>query len=371
MLPLSTVINVSVSELAVGLANYRLGNLLLVSSEAKPGTYGTTSYGIYTSPDAVLTDYGSGSETYQIAEAVFAQQPNILANNGKLIIYPGQSNLKTAFDTFGTSSIFFSGIISNTYPASGTMKTLADDVQAYENKILFLPSNSSADITGAFTDIKNAGDDQTRCLYYSGTALEGKLLAAAYASRLLGTNLSGSKTAITMQFKNLVTIIPDENVTATVLDLCEAAGVDVYIDVAGVPMVYSTGANRFADQVYNQIWLVSSLEVAAFNALYGVSNKIPQTEDGMNLLKAALRLVLAQGVVNGYLAPGVWTSATTFGNQENFLANILQYGYYVYSLPVSQQSVADREDRIAPYIQIACKEAGAVQSSNILVYINP
>jgi hypothetical protein len=371
MLPLSTVINVSVQTLAAGLANYNLSNLLLVSGDGVPASWGTNTYGCYLSPDAVLTDFGASSETYQQAVAVFSQQPNILNNNGQLIIYPGQTDLKVAFDTFGTTSAFFSGVISTVYPASGSMKALADDVQAHENKILFLPSATSGDIAGAFTTIKAASDDQTRCLYYGGTALQARLFAAAYASRVLSANLNGSNTAITMQFKNLQTISADETITSTLLASCVTAGVDVYLDIAGVSMVYSCGANKFADQVYNRIWLISSLEVEAFNALYGVANKIPQTEDGMNLLKTTLRNVLARGVSNGYLAPGTWTSATTFGSQADFIANILQRGFYIYSSPVASQSSADRAARKAPYIQIAAKEAGAIHSANILVYINP
>jgi hypothetical protein len=251
------------------------------------------------------------------------------------------------------------------------MLALANDVQAYQNKILFLPSNSTADIAGQFTDIKSASDYNTRCLYYSGTAQQARLFAAAYASRLLGTNLDGSRTAITMQFKNLTTITPDENVSSTILANCITAGVDTYIDIAGIPMVYSGGGNRFADQVYNQVWLICSLQVAAFNCLQGVANKVPQTEDGMNLFKSALKIVMAQAVANGYLAPGTWTSATTFGVQADFVSNIIQYGYYIYSLPVSLQAAAARAARQAPVVQIAAKEAGAIHSASILVYINP
>jgi hypothetical protein len=345
--------------------------LLLVSTDGVPGTWGTSTYGVYVSPDQVATDFGTTSETYKQASAVFSQQPNILANSGQLIIYPGQTDLKVAFDTIGTTTFpFFSGIISTTYPASGSMAALATDVQAYQNKLLFLPSVTSGDIAGAFTTIKNASNTNTRCLYYTSTALQARLLAAAYAARLLGTNLSGSNTAITMQFKNLVGITADEGITSTVLASCVTAGVDTYVDIAGVPMVYSTGANGYVDSVYNLVWLVSSLQVAAFNALATVANKIPQTEDGMNAFKLPLRTILQQAVTNGYLAPGSWTSATTFGDQANFLANITQYGFYVYSLPVSQQSVADRVARKAPLVQIACKEAGAIHSASILVYIN-
>jgi hypothetical protein len=372
MLPLSTVINVSVASIPTGLANYALGNLLLVSNDAIPSSWGTSTYGIYLSPDQVLTDFGASSETYLQAVSVFSQQPNILANNGQLIVYPGQSDTKVAFDTLGTSNqFFFSGIISTIPITSGTGKLFADDVQAYQNKILFLASGSSGNIAGMFTTIKDAGDYNTRCLYNTGSAQTGRLMAAAYASRLLGTNLEGSNTAVTMQFKNLTTISPNENITSTILSQCITAGVDVYVDIAGIPMVYSAGANKFADEIYNLIWLVNSLKVAAFNCLQGVANKVPQTEDGMNLFKHALKLVLQQSVVNGYVAPGVWTSATTFGNQTDFMTNILQYGYYIYSAPVGVQSTADRVARKSPLIQIAAKEAGAIHSASLLVYINP
>jgi hypothetical protein len=374
MLPLSTVLNVSVASIPQGLANYSLGNLLLVSTDGVPASWGTSTYGIYYSPDQVLTDFGSSSETYLQAVSVFSQQPNILSNQGGLIVYPGQTDLRNSFQTFGTGlagAPFFSGIISTTYPASGTWAQLAAEVQSMQNKILFLTSGTYADVAGAFTTIKNATSYNTRCIYYGGTAQAGRILAAAYASRLLGTNLEGSLTAITMQFKNLSGITVDETITSTILSACAAAGVDTYIDIAGVSMVYSSGGNRFADQVYNQIWLVNSLQVAAFNALQGVANKIPQTEDGMNLFKSALRIVLKQGIINGYLAPGTWTSPTTFGVQEDFISNILQYGFYIYSAPVGLQSTANRNARIAPTIQIACKEAGAIHSGNILVYINP
>ena len=372
MLPLATVINVSVASIPQGLANYNLGNLLLISSDAKPGTWGTTTYGVYLSPDQVYTDFGA-SETYNQAVAVFSQQPNILANNGKLYVYPGQTDTKVAFDTLGTSNLFFFSGIITTIAVSGSaaMFQLATDVQAYQNKIMFLSSGSSADITTGFTGVMTAALNNTRCLYYAGAAAGARLFAAAYASRLLGTNLEGSNTAVTMQFKNLIGITPDETITSTILTQCEAAGVDVYVDIAGVSMTYSSGANKYADQVYNLVWLVNSLKVALFNTLYQVANKIPQTEDGINLLKSGLKQVLAQGVASGYMAPGSWTSATTFGNQADFISNILQYGYYIYSVPVALQLTADRNARKAPVIQIAAKEAGAVHSSSVLVYINP
>ncbi len=58
----------------------------------------------------------------------------------------------------------------------------------------------------------------------------------------------------------------------------------------------------------------------------------------MTGLKGALRQVCLQAVNNGYLAPGAWNSSTTFGNLADFYNNITQFGFYIFSTPISQQS---------------------------------
>lgn len=267
--------------------------------------------------------------------------------------------------------LFFCGIISTAYPSSGDMKALADGIQAAEDKILFLPSSSTVDIGGAFTLIKNASDDQTRCLYYSTNALDARLFAAAYAARACSVDFAGSRTAITMNLKSLATIDPDEGVTQTLYAQLATAGIDAYVDYAGVPAVVSNGANRYFDQVYNLTWFISQLKVNGFNALRQVGTKIPQTEPGMSLLKGAYRQACEQALNNGYIAPGTWTSTEWFGNQQDMALNIEQRGYYIFSQPVNQQSTAARAARQAPLVQIAVKEAGAIQSSNIIVVVNP
>jgi hypothetical protein len=90
----------------------------------------------------------------------------------------------------------------------------------------------------------------------------------------------------------------------------------------------------------------------------------------MDGLKGAYRNICNQAVTNQYSAPGTWTSSTTFGNQVLFLQNIIQYGYYIYSQPISQQLATARDARQAPLCQIALKEAGAIQSSDVIVYVN-
>lgn len=228
----------------------------------------------------------------------------------------------------------------------------------------------TVDPAGTLDLLRTGGFSKSRGLFYGGTEVEALVMSAAYFGRGLSTNFAGSNTTQTMHLKDLIGVQPDSTMTQTLLNKCQVAGADVYASFQGVPKVFTSGANSFFDQVYNLQWLVGALQVAGFNYLAQSSTKIPQTENGMDGLKGAYRAVCEQALTNLYAAPGRWNSATTFGNQADFLENIEQRGYYIFSTPIAAQSQAAREDREAPIVQIAIKEAGAVQSSNVLVYIN-
>jgi hypothetical protein len=253
-------------------------------------------------------------------------------------------------------------------------------IQALNNSCIgFAVSNLSADINpGGMIDLlRSSTDNNTRGLYYGDTTVVGGiaginalLFMASYVGLGLSTNFNGSNTTQTMHLKSLATVSNDPTMTQTILNLAIAAGADTYPSLQGVPKVFCSGANSYYDQVYNLGWFVTALQVAGFNYLAQSSTKIPQTEPGMDGLKTAYRGVCQQGVANQYLAPGTWTSSTTFGVQQDFLNNIAQVGYYIWSQPVAQQSAAARAARQAPLVQIAAKQAGAVQSSSVIVYIN-
>ena len=132
----------------------------------------------------------------------------------------------------------------------------------------------------------------------------------------------------------------------------------------------SNGANGFYDDVYNLNWFIGALEVAGFNFLRQTGTKVPQTEKGMDGLKSAYREVCQRAISNGFISAGTWTGTDTFGNPEDFVRNISDFGYYIYSSPIASQSSVEREARQAPLVQIAIKYAGAIQTSSVIVNIN-
>lgn len=451
-LPITNIVSVNVTFLPSGIGGFNVNNLALITSDQFLSNAAGDLYRTYVSLQQVGIDFGTSTETYQQATAVFAQQPNNIGAGGNLVIFPafattsiatfavvsGGSGYKlgdvfnviqaggnsatgtiSAVNGSGTVSgitlttggigysvasatttggagtgltvtvstlttetlnqaiartqayIYYVGCISTSYGANSTWAALASTVQGYQNIILFLPSNNIADIQGAFTTIQQATDYNTRCLYYSNSsALQGRLFAAAYASRLLSVDASGSNTAINMNLQQLETIAADSGITQNLVNLCATAGVDIYPSTAGYPGVYSNGANKFADEVWNIIAFVAQLEVNGFNALATAGTKVAQTEQGVSTLKNAYKQACKQFANNGYIAPGAWTSAQVIGVQADLISNIAQYGYYIYSVPVNQQSTSDRALRKAPTISIAIKEAGAINSSIINVFIN-
>lgn len=373
-LDITNVVTISLSAAQTGIGEYNVNNLAIFTAEEKGSTFGDLGYKIYKSPSEVGTDFGTTSITYQMALAAFAQSPNMLNGDGYLVVIPfaGSSETLTEAINRTASLVQYFGILSTKDYDAEEVRAAAAVVQTM-NKMLFVVSNSTTDIAaeGSFASIAQAKLDKTRCLAYLSTeTLPAKLMAAAYAGRALSTNFEGSNTTQTMHLKDLATINADPTMTQTQLNLCQSCGADAYVNIAGVAKVFSSGVNSFFDQVYNRCWFLGALEVAGFNALAKVSTKIPQTEPGMTLLKGAYRLVCERGVRNGYLAPGAWNSADRFGDVEAMLRNIEEVGYYLYSLPVNQQAQTEREARKAPLVQIAAKEAGAIHSSNVLVYIN-
>jgi hypothetical protein len=486
-LPITNVINVTISDTPQGLQERNVNSLAIFTTET-PGNL--DAYRTYVSPAQVIEDYGSSSVTAKMANAIFAQTPNIRTGKGRLVIIPLdgavsatqgnfvtanlssvlsdillvdngdikitvdgvahnltgldftncedladvadvlQSKLNDAIVTSTTTTftiiskkvgedstvamaavsggtgtdlsgsgyfkastgtatdgdnasgetlveaitrtkaaVSYTGIITNLNMEDAVIEDTADSIQAQD--LIFLHHFASpTDIAGIATTIKTASNTKTRCLLYTNGLAEANLMKSAYAGRAFSVNYSGSDTAQTMNLKALATITPDNGITQTLYDAAKTAGVDLYVSYDGVPSVLNTGGNEYFNNVYENLALKFALETAGFNFLRQTSTKIPQTEQGMNGLKGAYRQVLERFITNGSIAPGSWTSSERFGDPELFDENILANGYYIYSLPIAEQNASEREQRIAPLIQIAIKRAGAIHSSDVIVVVN-
>lgn len=265
--------------------------------------------------------------------------------------------------------IFYEAVLTSYQLTDDEILISANYIQT-QIKMLFATSNklSSFETNGVFTQIQARGLTHTRCLY-NGMG-EELLFSAGYASKLLSVNFNGSGTANNLHTKAIIGILPDTTINETLLQKATNVGVDFYASVEGLGVIYTSGKNEWVDTILFLNWLQNALQVAGFNALRSTPTKLAQTETGVQLLSNAYQNVLQQAVNLGYVAGGKWNLPFTFGNQELFYNNLAQVGFYIYFEPVAAQTQEERDLRRAPLGQIAIKLAGAINSSNIIVYVN-
>jgi hypothetical protein len=188
-------------------------------------------------------------------------------------------------------------------------------------------------------------------------------------ARILSVDYEGSNTAITLKFKQEPGVVA-ESLSTTQANAVRDKNCNVFVNYNNNTAILQEGvmaSGEFCDTVTGTDWLAITTQRDVYNALYTSNTKIPQTDEGMGILKAVVEARCAQAVVNGLMAPGVWQS-NGFGLLKT--GDYLQKGYYVYSAPVSTQASANRAARMAVPIQVAVKLAGAIHSVNVTINVN-
>lgn len=387
-IPINYVVSATVMTPGKGLEPLKISTILLLTDE-KPATELTGSYMIARTATAVANQWGTETETAKQAQMIFSQQPNILANDGYLIVAPfnnteadeetsteAVNETMTAAITRMAGELYFEGILTTRNLETADALAVSNLVQSMKNRIFPLPVSDTSALAqgGLFSQVQT--NTNTKSLLYTLGAtteeaqLNSRLFAAAYLSRGFAVNYSGSNTTLTMNLKDLIGIEADTNISETILNQCVNLGVDCFPSIEGLAKVLSNRqGGMYFDQVTNQIWFVNAIQRAVFNALATTNTKIPQTEPGLEIIRKAIRNVCNQGVTNGFIAPGTWNSPDSFGDYEDFHRNIEEFGYYEYHQPVAEQAQSEREQRKAPLWQIAAKEAGAVHSASIIITI--
>lgn len=372
-LSINNVVNISVNIQQRGLTPFNPSNLALLSNETPGAGFGSAGYKIYTDSTSVADDFGSGTITAKMANAVFAQRPNILANRGYLVVII--LNLSETINeaiTRTLETVEYFGVISTQMVTQPQALAAGTNLRS-NSKILGVVSRTQSDLSAGsyFDTVMDRSFNNIRCLYHGVNNDEDALIMlASYFGRALSTNFSAPASTSTIHLKSLVGVDADPTINQSILNSALAVGADTYVSIAGRTGIFSSGENDFFDNIYNFYWFQEAVRIAGFNHLAQSNSKIPQTEDGIQGFKSSLGRICEQAIFNGFIAPGEWTLSSFFGNQSDFLDAIRQRGYYIYSVPIALQPTVDRENRESPLVNIAIKYAGAIHSSSIVINVN-
>lgn len=264
--------------------------------------------------------------------------------------------------------INFKGAVFIDLTLDAEVPDLASWAQANQTILYTVFSGSSylaVSTSNPVWNVRLASQSSFRCLYSKSG---NRKFAATYMARTHTVNFNAENSAITMNLKTLN--VPAESYSQTEIDAAERVGLDIYTTIKDVPVVLTSGANDFVDNVYNLIAYIDALQTDNFNLLKSTGTKIPQTTRGVNQLVAQNEKTTRGFVRAGVFAPGTWSSPDTFGNIDTFNRNIEQFGFYVLAGLLRDQPQSERQQRESPVIQIAVKNAGAIHKTTIIAFYN-
>lgn len=219
--------------------------------------------------------------------------------------------------------------------------------------------------TNVVWEIKLAGSTNYRMLY---SAANNRKLAASYMARAHVVNFNAERSALTMHLKTLS--VPAEDYTQSEITAAKKVGLDLYTTIKLTPAVLTSGANDFVDNRYNLLAFIDAVQTDMYNLLHGTGTKIAQTKQGVNQLVDQGEKTTRGFVRAGVFAPGTWTSSDYFGDLDAFNRAISENGFYWLAGELADQPAADRAARIAPTLQCAVKNAGAIHSVDIIINFN-
>lgn len=248
---------------------------------------------------------------------------------------------------------------------------VAGFLEATDTKHIYAVTTQQAGVLVAVTttdiaSVLKALNYSRTFVQYSGTNPYASMSAMA---RILTTDYTGSNTVITLKFKQEPGVVA-ELLNVNQVNAAEAKNANLFLTYNNDTSILEQGVmsdGTFVDIVTGTDWLATDIQRSLYNLLYTSPTKIPQTDQGMQLLTTQVEAICSQAVVNGLVAPGVWNS-NGFGilSTGEFMAK----GYYVWAPLVASQNQADRAARMAVPIQVAVKLAGAIHTASVAILVN-
>lgn len=368
-LPVSSIVNVSISLAALAAGPRSFGSLLIL---------GTTSGVIdkiermreYSGIDGVAEDYGVDDPEYKAALAYFGQSPKprtlYIGYWDKTGLESVQAAVAECLQSLKWYGLTIAADLTDIeVDAVAALIEASDPVRMFGYTTQQEDSLSATSTTDTAYKLKNKNYRRTFVIFSS----DNPYAAASVFGRAFSVNFRGTNTTITLKFKQLPGIAA-EDLKISEASALKAKNCNVFASYNNGTSILQEGVmcdGAFFDEVHGLDWLQNHLETALWNLYYTSTTKIPQTPAGMNRQCTVLERACEQGLTNGLLGEGQW-NGDSFGALET--GDYLPKGFYVYANSLDDQAQSEREARKAPVFQIASKLAGAIHFADVIVSVN-
>jgi O6-methylguanine-DNA--protein-cysteine methyltransferase len=363
---LSNIVNVTVqvSPLSTVGRMFNLG--LIVGSSTVISD--TDRVKLYSGTDDMLSNGWAGSEPeYKAAQIYFSQTPRpVNVAIGRLDAISSETAVQAVTACRSANSDWYAVYVCDTVKAD--IEAIAAYIETATPLSAYFYETSDADVlAGTAGNVMDAlkTSKYGRTFGQYSTSPHAAVAAMGYA---MGANTGLTNSAYTLAYKSEVGITP-ESLTSTQVSTITGYNGNIYTNYGASYdlLVQGTMANgTHFDEVLNLDMLTNDIQTSVMNALT-TSPKIPQTEDGVNILINAITKPCTDAKSRGIIAPGIWNGSPVLGlNTGDTLSN----GYLILADTIAKQSQADRDARKSPPVYVAVKMAGAIEHVVIGVVVN-
>jgi len=174
--------------------------------------------------------------------------------------------------------------------------------------------------------------------------------------RAASVNFSGIDTTITLNLKQMPTIIA-EDLTPGEYSAMKAKNVSAVVKIGSSVNAYTSSrmaSGSWLDTTHGLLWLENRCEVDMFNLLYVNNTKLPYTQEGLNIAAARLTQSLQAAVRNGLSAPGYLPNGT-----------FLPEGFRVTMVSLEDTAGSDKSNRVYNGLGFDMVGAGALHELTI------
>lgn len=377
-LPVSNIVNVTVSMAARAAQSRSYGALLVIGSSDVIDA--DERMRAYADISGVAADFGVDAPEYKAASLYYQQSPKpvdlyigrwVKTTEGEAEEGAAAESIAECVSALSSKSTDWYGlVIADEALTDEEVISVAAVIESDSVSRIYGHTSSAEsvldpnDSTDIFSKLKAAKYARTFGQYSSATPFA----AASLFGRAFSVNFNGNNTTITLKFKQQPGIT-SEALTQNQANALAEKNANVFINYNNDTAIIQEGVmsnGDFIDERHGLDWLQNYVQTNLYNLLYTSTTKIPQTDAGVTRLVSNVEQSMAQAVNNGLVAPGIWN-----GSEMGQLASgdTLTKGYYIYAPAVATQAQSDREARKAPVIQVACKLAGAVHFANVEINV--
>lgn len=369
-LPLSGILDITVETSPITRLRDEFNTALIIGGGAIIST--SVRLEEYNSLEEVVDDgFLDSSDEYKAAALYFAQDP---APSRLFIGVKGsaESLLEAITACRDASPEWYVAIPVNSLLDSLTQSdivALATYIEsATPSSLLALTLTDPSTYEAILTDLEENEFSRTIAMYDDVLDNEDKTAIAAIIGYAMGANRSNLP-AYTLAYKQLIGVKANEDISSVDLSSLLVKNGNIYINQASYYNLFRQGTMSSGvsfDEVLYIDMLVEKIKQNIMSILTTLP-KVPQTNEGLNILANAIDDACEDFVGRGFLAPGVWAGPNVLALKKN---DALSKGYLVQFSPLETQSSADRASRKAPNCYVCVKTSGSIEHVIISITVD-